>query len=117
MRVCGVVHRAVIVDIDLSFSVAAVQLFPAHHRIWKLKRSILDAFRIQTTIGAEVYILKEKTEQRLRNRGARLVDLHRDVLRLNNRNQQEERKKNPRHPCHPRLFPVMRRMNSTSSTM
>src|SRR6185503_10519865 len=117
MRVCGVVHRAVIVDIDLAFSVAAVQLFPAHHRIWKLERSILDAFRIQTTIGAEVYILKEKTKQCLWNRSARLINLHGNVLCLNKRDQQEDRKKNPRHPCHPRLFPVMRRMNSTSSTM
>src|SRR6185369_10392256 len=99
MGVWRVVHRTMIVDIELSFSIAAVQLFPTHHRIGKLERAVLNAFGIETAISAEVYILKEKAEQRFRYCGARLVDLHRDVsrlrendLRLNERNRQQETK-------------------------
>src|SRR5215213_8546727 len=82
MRVCGVVHRAVIEDVKLSFLVAAVQLFPTHHRIWKLERAVLNALGIETTVGAKVYIFKEKTEERLRNRGSWLIDLHGNISRL-----------------------------------
>src|SRR6185369_10708384 len=82
MRVWRVVHRPVIVDVELSLAVAAVQLFPAHHRIWKLERAVLNALGIQTTVGAEVDVFKEKSEERLRNRSRRLIDLHGDISRL-----------------------------------
>lgn len=78
-------------DVNLSFLVTAVQLFPSHHRIRKLERSVLNALGIQTTISAEVYVLKEQPKQRPRDRSARLIDLHGDVLRLNNRNQEQGR--------------------------
>src|SRR5690242_2720556 len=86
-----------IVNIKLSFRVAAVKRFPTHHRVWKFERAILYALRIETAVSTEVDVFKKETEQRLRNCTARLVDLYRNVsrlsegdLRLDERNSKQE---------------------------
>ena len=79
MRVCRVVYRTLIEDIKLSLGVAAVQLFPAQHRIRKLERAVLYSFRVKAAISAEVDVFKKETEESFGNLRARLVHLHRDV--------------------------------------
>src|SRR4029078_10910933 len=78
----GIVDRAVIEDLKLSLAITAVQLLPAHHRIWKLEGAVLKSFRIETAISAEVDILEEETEECVWNCGTWLVDLHGYLSRL-----------------------------------
>src|ERR1041385_8222401 len=129
MRVRNVVDRSLIVNLEDPLGIAAVQLLPTHHRIRKLERTVLHAFRIQTAVRTEVDVLKKKTKQRLRNRAARLINLHDDVSRLRERDLHlnEQDRDEPTYSLlligvHLRVsaalvLPVMRRINSTSSTM
>ena len=63
-------------------SVFRVQRFPAHHRVRKFERAVLNTLRINTSISAEVDVFEEEAEECHGNRGPRLVYLHRDLSHL-----------------------------------
>jgi hypothetical protein len=81
-------------DGKLSLLIAALQLFPAHHRIWKLERSVLYSFGIEPTISAEIDVLKEKTKECLGDRSAGLIELNGDAPRLGENNLRLDKRDN-----------------------
>ena len=84
MKVMGVVcvDGILIKNSYRSLRIAARNLLPGHQRFGKFKRAVLDPFRIQPAVGAEVNIFKENSKHRGRYVTAWLVYLDSDVAGL-----------------------------------
>src|SRR5687767_1513828 len=79
MRISRVLNRTLVEDVKLRLRFAAIDFGPAHHRVGKLKRTVLYSLGIKAAIGAEVNVFKEESKECFGDRRTWLINLHRDV--------------------------------------